>query len=89
MIDIVIEVCDVKTLSECVDLRPTPEMILPCPEMQKYFSQMVPALQQYMISKHPDVYNDLEEMDIKKTLKEAKFYQVGSDIKFFFIHRLL
>jgi hypothetical protein len=83
MIDIVIEVCGVKKLSECVDLTPTPEMILPCPEMQKYFSQIVPVLQQYLLAKYPDVYKDLDETSIKKTFKDAKFYQVGLHINIY------
>lgn len=76
MISVVIDVCGIKRLSEVVDIRPTPEMIEPCVKLQAYFSQIVSVVQQYLAAKYEDVYQQLEQMNTKQMLADAKFYQV-------------
>lgn len=76
MINLVIEACGIKKLSEVVDVRPTPDMVSPCLQLQDYFSQITPALQQYLVAKFEEVYQSLEQMNMRDILANARFYQV-------------
>ncbi|XP_045191511.2 uncharacterized protein LOC123548375 [Mercenaria mercenaria] len=77
MIDVVIEVCGIKKLSEAVDIKPTPEMIEPCLPLQAYFSQIVSPIQQYLMVRFDKIYQQLELCNTKEMLAEAKFYQTS------------
>ncbi|XP_053402751.1 uncharacterized protein LOC123550539 [Mercenaria mercenaria] len=76
-IDEVVEVCGIKKLSEVLDIEPTPDMIEPCKDLQLYFSKIIPYIQQYLMARYSDVYQELEQIKTKDMLKDAKFFQAG------------
>ena len=75
-INVFIEVCGVKKLSDSVRIEVIPELIEPCLLLQQYFHDIIEAVQRFLMVHFPGVYQDLAEINTKAMLTDAKFYQV-------------
>ncbi|CAH1791177.1 unnamed protein product [Owenia fusiformis] len=75
-LDLFIKTCQIKTLSECVEIKYLTESFSPCPSLQAYMHLMMPPLQTFMHANHSQVYTSLNEKDIATKLNGLQFGQV-------------
>ncbi|KAL3859496.1 hypothetical protein ACJMK2_009715 [Sinanodonta woodiana] len=74
MVQLFLEICGVKKLSECVEMHHTTELVQECPQLQLYIHQIISTLQQYLASRYPSIYQTHDKM--KDVLKDSRFFQV-------------
>ncbi|KAL3859494.1 hypothetical protein ACJMK2_009713 [Sinanodonta woodiana] len=75
MVQLFLEICGVKKLSECVEMNHTTELAQECPQLQLYIHQIISTLQWYLTCKYPEVIQRHDKM--KDALKSSKFFKVG------------
>ncbi|KAL3859495.1 hypothetical protein ACJMK2_009714 [Sinanodonta woodiana] len=75
MVQLFLEICGVKKLSECVEMADTTEFFQECPQLQLYIHKVISTLQRYLASRYSLVFQSHDR--IKDILKSSKFFKVG------------
>ncbi|KAJ8302744.1 hypothetical protein KUTeg_019140 [Tegillarca granosa] len=71
-----LDLCNVKNLSECVTAQEITEMFSLVPKIQHYMHQVVPLIQRYLYTQHPEVYQEHIDINTKGLLQNVKFVQI-------------
>ncbi|KAJ8246365.1 hypothetical protein GJAV_G00266920 [Gymnothorax javanicus] len=82
-----LQICEVKTLSQCVTVEAQTENYRPCPPLQAQVRKVVPYVQKFLFH-HEEfcyMYDQLKDNEIAQRIKTLSFGQVG---KLYRVYRL-
>ena len=76
-VSLFLKACDIQRLSECVKRDFTPTLVkFQCVPLQKYFHQMIPAVQRFLYFKKRPVYEELKNEKFAEKLQQMQFASV-------------
>lgn len=77
-VSLFLKACDIQRLSECVERNCAPTLVTyQCVPLQKYFHQMIPAVQRFLYFKKQPVYEELKNEKFAEKLQQMQFASVG------------
>ena len=78
-VSLFLKTCEVTTLSECIRKEFAPNLVeYQCVPVQKYFHQLMPAVQRFLHSRYQSVYDELNQQGFAQKLVQMQFATVQS-----------
>ena len=72
-----LNMCRVRRLSQQVVIDHVTELYEPCGALQQHVHDVLPYIQAFLYSHHPEIYAKHQENNIAEKLKEMTFGKVG------------
>ncbi|XP_041077227.1 protein NO VEIN-like isoform X2 [Polyodon spathula] len=72
-----LEICGVRSLSQCISVEAQTENYRPCPSVQLLVHKVVPDIQKFIYQDFSHIHKELQENNIAGLLKSLSFVQVG------------